>query len=361
MDTTDPNISFDENWYCNHCINALKKLDNYPFTLSKEEKEKELLKKISEIKEKWKWKKYDAIIWISWWVDSSYVAVLVKKYWLRVLAIHLDNWWNSELAVKNIQNLVKKLDLEFYTEVLDWNEFKDLQLSFLKASVPDLEIPTDHAIISVLYKVAKKFDIDTLITWHNVLTESIGVSAWSNWHYDWKYIKNIYKKFTGKKLKNFPHMNIFKIFKIFNFKWLKRFEILSYIDFNKKEILEYLKKEFDYKEYSTKHGESIYTHFTQSYVLPRKFWFDKRKAHLSNLIISWQITREDALNEINKNLFTEQEEKELLEYVSSKFEITLYELNELLNLPNKSYYDYNTYDNHWFWWNIKKIYNKLKK
>ena len=206
MDTTDPTITFDEEGYCDKCTKTLKLLNSYPLNLSPEDKQKELEIKIEEIKSKGRWKSYDAIIWISWWVDSSYVAVLTKQYGLRVLAFHLDNWWNSEIAVNNIYNLVKKLNIELYTEVLNWEEFRDLQLSFLKASVPDLEIPTDHAIIAALYKIAKKFNIPTIISWHNTITESIGSPYWSNGHYDWIYIQNIQKKFGTRKLKKFPHL-----------------------------------------------------------------------------------------------------------------------------------------------------------
>ncbi|MBA2868491.1 N-acetyl sugar amidotransferase [Methanococcus maripaludis] len=358
MDITDPNIVFDENGYCKHCSNALEQ--NSKIKLNLEEKNKELKKIVNLIKKNGKNKRYDCIIGVSGGVDSTYVAYLVKKLGLKPLAVHLDNGWNSELAITNIENTLKKLDIDLYTRVLNWEEFKDLQLSFLKASVPDLEIPTDHAIIATLYEVAHKFGIKYIISGHNIITESIGVPMWSNGHYDWKYISSLQKKFGNIKLVDYPKMTPLNIFYYQFIKDVKMIRILNYVNYDKKKVLKIIEKEFNWKNYPTKHGESIYTHFIQSYILPEKFGYDKRKCHLSNLICSEQTTRAEALCQLKKPLFTPKELEELINYSCDKFEISRKEFESLMKLPNKSYYDYPSYENSKFYKFLRETYKKIR-
>lgn len=363
MDTSDPDITFDNQWISNHYYKAFQKVNSYPLNLNNIEKKNELDKQIKRIKEEGIWNKYDCLIWISWWVDSTYVAYMAKKVWLKPLAFHLDNWWNSDLATKNIENILNKLWIDLYTEVLDWEEFKDLQLSFLKASVPDLEIPTDHAIVSWMYKVAKKHNIKNIIIWRNYATESIWVAKWSDGHWDWWYIKWIQKRFGSKKLDTYPHMSLFKnLYYQFFQLWIKTFNLLDFIEYDKEKTLSLLEKELWYKKYNLKHWESIYTEFVQNLVLPEKFWYDKRKMHFSSLICSWQMTRQEALELIKKPLFiSKQQREELKSYVADKLWIELSYLDDLLKKENKHYIDYP--------WNKKtiiyklmlKIYNLLSK
>lgn len=360
MDTSDPEITFDENGYCNHCTGALKELSGYPFNLSKNERQKELERIAAQIKKDGMGKPYDCIIGVSGGVDSSYVAYLVKKIGLRPLAVHLDNGWDSELAVKNVENLLKKLGIDLHTKVLDWEEFKDLQLSFLKASVPDLEIPTDHAIMAVLFEAADKYKIRYVISGYNSATESIGVHAWANGHFDWHYIKNLQKRFGKKKLKDFPHLSPHKVFYHQFIKKIRKVDILNYAEYNKAEVIKMLEKEFGWRNYTTKHGESVYTHFIQSYILPKKFGYDKRRMHLSNLICTGQITRDFALRKIKEPLFTSTELKEAIAYVCEKLEITVPEFEGLMKLPNRHYSDYPSYENHPIYSPLKKIYKKVK-
>ena len=361
MDTTDPDIVFDENGYCNHCIGAIAKLHSYPLNLTKIEKEQELKKIVSTIKKTGKNKKYDCAVGVSGGADSSYTVYLVKKLGLRPLAVHVDNGWNSELSVINIQNLISKLDVDLHTFVIDWDEFKELQLSFLKSSTPDLEIPTDHALIAALYYVASKYHIKYIISGHNILTESIAVSKWSHGHYDWRYIKNIQKKFGIKKLKKFPNLSLIKILYHQVLQGITIIRILNYLpEYNKKEIVEFLEKEFGWKNYPTKHGESVYTHFIQSYILPKKFNYDKRKMHLSNLICAGQITRDYALEKLKENLFTDHELKEMINYVCDKLDITVKEFNDLMTLPNRSYYDYSSYETYAIFKILRNFYKKWK-
>lgn len=361
MDTSDPDISFDENGYCNHCNTAIANLNKYPFTLTDNQKSDKLNEIISKIKNQGKNKKYDCIIGISGGVDSTYLAYLTKTWGLRPLAIHLDNGWNSELAVQNIHNTLKKLNIDLYTVVLDWEEFRDIQLSFLKASVPDLEIPTDHAILATLFDVAEKYNIKYILNGSNYRTESILPRTWSNGHFDWGYIKYIQNKYGTRKIKKFPHINPATMGYRYFIKNINCINILNYIDYQKEKAINILETELNWKNYKTKHGESTYTFFIQSYILPTKFNYDKRRAHLSSLICSEQINRNNALEKITESIYTEQEIKYLKELVCDKLNITSDYFDELLKLPNKTYFDFPNYENKPFFILSKKIYGILKK
>lgn len=362
MDTTDPEIIFDENGICNHCKNALKQLNK--INNDKIENPNGLKEIVEEIKKQGKGKKYDCIIGVSGGVDSTYVAHLVKDLGLKPLAVHLDNGWDSELAVNNVIKILKQLDIDLYTHVIDWEEFKDLQMSFLKASVPDLEIPSDHAIQSILYIIAKKYNIKYIINGCNTTSESILPRYWSYGHTDWKYIKNLQKQFGNKKLKTFPHYSLKDMIYYKNIYKIKNITLLDYIDYSKEEAIEILKEKFNWEYYGGKHYESLYTKFIQAYILPTKFNYDKRRAHLSSLIAAGQMTREEALEKVNEPLYNDKALKEDIDYLISKFGITREQFDELMRLPNKQYWDYKSYQSSWYFSAAKKIYkfmkNKLK-
>jgi hypothetical protein len=285
----------------------------------------------------------------------------VKKLGLRPLAVHLDNGWNSELSVKNIENCLNKLNIELYTHVMDWEEFKDIQLSFLKAGVPDLEIPTDHAINALLYDIAEKFKVKHILNGSNSETEQVAVNKWSNGHYDWRYIKLIHKKYGTKKIKTFPHITPYKIFKWSFIKKIRRTRILDFVDYNKENVLKLLEKELSYKRYSKKHGESTYTYFIQNYILPERFGYDKRRMHHSTLICSKQMTRNEALNDLKKPAISKEELKELMPYVCDKFEITKEEFEKYMKLPIKHYEDFPSYSTHIIFKTLREIYKKVVK
>ncbi len=337
MDTSDPEIVFDENGVCNYCRNykARKKL----FVPNTEEKSRHLQDMISFCKKKGKGKKYDCIIGISGGVDSTYVAYKVKELGLRPLAIHLDNGWDAELAVSNIHNVLKKLDIELYTYVLDWEEFRSLQVAFLKASTPDSEIPTDHAIGALLKDFAAKEDVP-LITGTNFSSESILPRVWSQGHMDWGYIKKVNSLFGSKKLKDFPHYSVYKRIYWNRIKGLSMFELLDYIDYEKENAKKFLIEKLGWRDYGGKHHESIYTKFFQAYILPVKFGFDKRRAHLTSLILGGQISRQQALEEIKKPLYDEKELQEHLIYVPKKLGLTKEEFDEIMNTPPRNYEEF---------------------
>ena len=345
MDTSDPEIVFDEEGICNHCYDYEMRMEKEVF--SDKEGEDVLKKTVETIKREGKGKKYDCILGLSGGVDSTYVAYLCKRvYGLRPLAVHLDNGWNSEVAVRNIENIVNKLDIDLYTEVLNWDEFRRLQLSFLHSSTPDSEIPTDHAIISTLYNQAKKHGIRWLMDGSNVVTEAMIPATWSHGHSDWKYIKTLNKMFgNGNKLKTYPHYTYFQyLLEYPKLRKLVRFPILNYVDFNKHEAMEVMKEELDWEPYGGKHYESIYTRFYQGYILPKKFGFDKRRGHLSCLINNGLISRDDALRQIQQPAIDEDLEKEDKAFVIKKLGITEEEFEEIMNAERKTFWDYPSYE-----------------
>jgi N-acetyl sugar amidotransferase len=339
MDTTDPDIQFDENGECNHCTIRYETLKERHLFLD-EAGQQRLQRLVQEIKESGKNKPYDCIIGVSGGVDSTFAAYNLKKLGLRPLAVHLDNGWDSELAVSNIEKFLKKLEIDLYTYVLDWEEFKDLQLSFLKASTSDAEIPTDHAIGAVIYRVAAEQDIPYIMSGTNVETESILPARWTYSIRDWKYIKSVHQQFGQMKLKDYPHYSLFDLFNYIVVKRTNFVYILNYIPYNKKEALKVLENELGWKYYGDKHYESIYTRFFQGYILPKKFNIDKRKSHLSSLIASGQMTREEALEIMRCNPYTQEQMCEDREYVIKKLGLTEAEFEEIMALPIKRFSDY---------------------
>lgn len=352
MDTTDPVIQFDTSGFCNYCTSYLQK--DFTYNL---EKEQQLQQVIDEIKKAGKGKKYDCIIGVSGGVDSTYVAYEVKKRGLRPLAVHLDNGWNSELAVSNIQKCLEKLQIDLYTYVIDWKEFRDLQLSFLKASIPGMEVPTDHAIISILNQAAINNNVKYIINGSNGSSEFIMSPRWSEGEAqrDWLLIKNIHKKFGTAKLRTFPRTTMLDNFKNKLVHKLTVINILNYVDYSKEKGKKLIEDELGWVYYGGKHYESIYTRFTQAYLQPKKFNIDKRKAHHSNLICAGEMTREEALDDIKKDAYpnaTMMEDDR--QYFMKKFGMSENDFQMLMETPTKSYLDYKGYYNSGFY---KKLYD----
>ncbi len=337
MDTSDPEISFDENGVCNYCRNYEEK--KKAFVPSEEEKAKRLQGMVDFCKLKGKGKKHDCIIGVSGGVDSTYVAYKVKELGLRPLAVHLDNGWDAELAVSNIHTVLRNLDIELYTYVLDWEEFRSLQLAFLRASTPDAEIPSDHAIGALMKDTAAKEDVP-LIWGSNFNTESILPRTWSQGHMDWAYIKKVNKLFGGKKLKDFPHYSVYKRIYWNRVKKLRVYSLLDYIDYDKERAKKFLIEKLGWRDYGGKHHESIYTKFFQAYILPTKFGYDKRRAHLTSMILAGQITREESLKELEKPLYDGKELQEHLIYVPKKLGISKEEFEEIMNTPPRKYEEF---------------------
>jgi len=336
MDSSDPSIFFDSDGVCNHCHEYDYFIKNHVF--SGYEGKKKLESIVKKIKDDGKKQEYNCTLGISGGVDSSFVAYKIKELGLRPLAVHLDNGWNSEIAVRNIQKSLDKLDIDLFTYVIEWNEFRDLQLSFLKASTPDSEIPTDHAITSLMYKISKEKKLKHLITGMNFKTETHIPAAWSQGEYDWKYINNVHKKFGSVPLKTFPHHTIYKEW--YYRKTINRVNPLNYIDYCKTDAIEILERELGWQYYGGKHYESIYTRFFQGYILPKKFGYDKRRGHLSSLICSGEITREDALKELLNEPYPFEMQMDDKSYIIEKLGISEEDFETLMHLPKKTIYDY---------------------
>ena len=354
MDSTAPEIEFDENGVCTFCHyyeNFIVK-DLH----SNKDGQKRLAKLISEIKEKGKNQQYDCLIGISGGVDSSYVAYLIKKvYGLRALAIHLDNGWNTELSVKNVEQIVKQLEIDLQTYVINWNEFKDIQISFLKSSISNIEIPTDHAIWATLIRTASKMKISYIIAGNNIVTESIMPQSWLYGSKDSKLIKSIHRKFGKVKIKTYPSLSTINYVYYLLIKGIRWIPILNYVPYIKSDAKELLMNELGWRDYGGKHYESVFTRFFHAYYLPEKFGYDLRKPYLSALICSGQITRNEALEEIVKPPATKDLIDQDREYVIKKLGLSVEEFNQIMKAPNKTYKDYPNNEKIWqrFDWFVK--------
>lgn len=336
----DPNISFDENGTCNY-YHEYKRAEKTEVPGPAEAEEK-LQRLTAEIKKAGEGKNYDCLIGLSGGVDSTYVAWLVKKLGLRPLAVHLDNGWNSELAVKNVENVIRKLGIDLFTLVVNWEEFKDIQLAYLKASVVDIEVVSDHAIFATMYKLAKEKNIGYIISGTNVVTEYIMPPSWLYSKMDFVNLKDIHRQFGKCKLKTYPFLDFKKYVYYSGILKLNPISILNYVPYNKMQVKELIKNELGWRDYGGKHYESIFTKFYQAYILPEKFKIDKRKAHLSTLICSGQITREEAIRELEQPLYNSNELRSDTEYVIKKLGLTQAAFDEIMKLPVRRHEEFKT-------------------
>jgi N-acetyl sugar amidotransferase len=342
MDTSDPEIEFDENGMCNHCRQYVEKQKQ--MAVSVEKKKRILDQLVAEVKSAGKGKEYDCISGVSGGVDSTYLTYILKQLGLRVLVVHLDNGWNSELAVKNIENIVTRLDFDLYTKVLNWEEFRHLQIAYLKSSVLDLEALSDHAIFATLMNQASKNNIKYIINGSNMATEGILPLSW---RYDRKLtdatnIKAIFKQFDGGRLKDFPLLSIQRFAYYTKVKKIKVVNLLDYLDYNKEEAKKTITEKLDWRDYGGKHYESIITRFYQGYILTKKFGIDKRRAHFSTLVAAGQMTRAEALEKMKEPAINAAIFKQDIEYVPKKLGLTKEEFESILSLPTKSHDDYPT-------------------
>ncbi len=338
MDTSDPHIAFDEHSVCTHCTRAAKYL-----TMLEEFRrgpEGSLDHFVSKLETSTAPGGYDCVIGLSGGLDSSYVALLVSQLGLRPLAVHLDNGWNSELAVKNIENTVRRLDIDLYTHVIDWEEFRDLQLSFFQASVVDIEMLTDHAILAILFQEAKRHRIKHVVLGTNAATECILPKAWIHPKQDARHIRHIHRKWGKIRPKSFPWCGSLKLEWYRRAYGIERESLLNYIDYNKSHAQHQLQKHLDYVPYAGKHSESVFTRFYQNYILPKKFGIDKRRAHLSTLIASGQISRGVALEELNRPLYRADMLTEDYNFVLKKWGLSSQQFEAMMIAPPRPHGDF---------------------
>lgn len=345
-------IEYDINGVCNVCAIYDQKIEK----LAKE-KESTAMDYIpfhvERMKKEGRGKQYDCLIGISGGVDSSYLAVLLKEWGLRPLAVHIDNGWNTELAVSNIEKLLKQLDLDLITYVVNWEELRDLELSYMAASVVDIDIPNEMPSQAMLYRIAAKHNLKYLITGHNQASEGWLPPAFSHYKYDTLNLNDIHRKFGKVKLKTYPKIGFFRSIYYSRILGIHYFSPLDYMHYDKEEAKKILIEKYGWRDYGGKHFENVYTRFYQSYILPEKFKLDKRRAHLSSLICAGQLTREEALEKIKQPPYSNSENLRFdKEYFIKKLKISETEFDYYIKTPPKKHTDYKSYMN---------IYNFIKR
>lgn len=341
MDTSDAKIMFDEKGVCDHCNTFYTEIR--PNWHTDEKGRQELDRLVSVIKREGVGKDFDCIIGMSGGIDSSYLTYIAKEQLgLRPLVFHVDAGWNSQVAVNNIEKLVDGLGLDLYTEVIDWEEMRDLQLAFFKSGVPHIDTPQDHAFFAMMYKYAEEYGVKYILTGANYSTECIrNPVEWMYYQSDSIQLKDIHRKFGTRPLKKFPLTTILR-HKVY-LRYLKGIRVvtpLNYIPYRKAEAMALLSEKFGWQSYPQKHFESRFTKFYEGYWLYKKFGYDTRKVQYSSLILTGQMTREEALERLAKPPYDEETIRQEFEYVATKLGISVEELQSYMDAPNKSYRDY---------------------
>lgn len=343
MDTTDPEINFDEQGVCNHCHKFHDEITHkwHP----NEEGTEKLNAIICEIKKAGKGKEYDCIIGLSGGVDSSYLALKASEWGLRPLVVHVDGGWNSELAVANIEKILNYCNFDLHTHVVDWSEMRDLQLAYLKSGISNQDVPQDHIFFSTLNHFAVSNDIRFFLSGGNLATESIFPVSWHGSAMDAINLKAIHKKYGEIKLKKYKTISFCAYYIWYPLiKKMRTVRPLNLMAYNKNEALCELQETLNYTPYPRKHGESFFTKFFQNYWLPQKFGYDKRKPHFSSMILSQQMTRKEAVQKLDEPLYDPQELEEDIRYFCKKLRISTEEFEYLMNVPCSNYRDFPNWD-----------------
>ena len=340
MDTSDTEITFDDDGVSQYWWDCKARLGSEVIRGAEGRARAESI--VGQIKAENKDKDYDCLIGVSGGVDSSTVAYWVRELGLRALAVHVDNGWNSELAVANIETLLKKLDIDLHTVVLDWPEFRDLQRSFFYASVPNCEIPTDHSIVATLFQLASKLKIRHIISGSNVASEGIYQANAAYDAKDWVHIVDLQKRFGSRKLRTFPHLTGPGLAKSILVDRVRFIPILNYLDYDRAGAIEMLSAELGWRDYGRKHGESTFTRFFQEYYLPEKFGIDKRRMHFSSLICAGQMSREEAMERLQQPLYREEELEADVNFVCKKLRFSEDDFRTIMQTKPALHTDYRT-------------------
>lgn len=335
-----PSLEINQSGVCNLCTEYERRVGDRTQLLS----DTEFGKYVDNIKRQ-RSGSYDCLIGLSGGVDSTYVAVMCKKWGLNPLALHVDNGWNTELAVKNIETIVKKLKIDLVTVVLDWPTFRDIQRSFFLAGTPDVDVPTDHAIQAEMWRICSKNKIKTILSGMNFATESVLPQEWAYGHSDEKYIRSVHQKFGKLDGKKYPSYSLIQLL-IYGLKGIKISSPLNYVDYDKEAVLTELIDEYGWTPYGGKHHESRFTRFIQAYYLPTRFNIDKRYAHLASLINSGRISKEYADKILQESPSHAIDVESDLAYVSKKLEFEISEFRTLCGSKPHSFHEYpNNYEN----------------
>ena len=342
MDTSDPTIVFNSVGESDYYTNYIETI--VPNWHTDEKGYAELMKEAEKIKKDGKNRDFDCIMGLSGGLDSSYALYVAKEVMgLKPLIFHVDAGWNTDKAVGNIEKLINGLNLDLYTEVINWEEMKDLQVAFLKSQIADQDLPQDYAFFSGLYKFAKKNKIKYVLTGGNYSTECCREpEEWGGFPgIDVTLVRDIHSKFGKKALKTFPLVDILAYKLYYRYVLgMKVFKPLNLVPYNKKEVEQFLFEKYGWESFQHKHHESRFTRFYEDFWLPKKFGYEKRRAHFSSLILTGQMTREEALERISKPEMSEEFLKKEFEYVAHKLDLTTAELQAIFEAPNKTYKDY---------------------
>nr|WP_269154682.1 N-acetyl sugar amidotransferase [Pseudomonas bijieensis] len=343
MDETDANIKFDEHGVCNHChkFDEVQSLQLFGGVDGKTR----LQNIVDKIKKEGAGKEYDCIIGLSGGVDSSYLAVKIKDFGLRPLVVHVDAGWNSELAVSNIEKIIKYCGYDLHTHVMNWEEMRDLQLSYMKAAVANQDVPQDHAFFSSMYHFAVKNDIKYILSGGNLATEAVFPDSWHGSAMDAINLKDIHRTYGSKPLRDYKTISFFEYYFWYPFaKGMRTVRPLNFMEYDKREAEKYLQETVGYRSYARKHGESIFTKLFQNYYLPTKFGYDKRKLHYSSMILSGQMSREEAIVKLAEPLYAADELENDIDYFCKKMRVNRQQFDELMQAPIHDYSDFKSWD-----------------
>lgn len=344
MDTTDKGITFDDAGVCNYCheFDRVSSKNWFP----NKEGAKKLDKMLEQIKAAGKGQDYDCILGLSGGVDSSYLALKSKEWGLRPLVVHVDAGWNSELAVANIEAIVKYCEYDLHTHVVDWDEMRDLQLAYFRAAIGNQDVPQDHAFCANIYRFAVSNNIRYVINGVNFATEGITpVGGEFGPAMDAINLRAVHKKFGSLKLKEYATVSFIDYYIWYPLvKKLCAVAPLNYIPYSKEKAISELESKIGWRPYGRKHGESLFTKFFQNYYLPTKFGYDKRHLHLSSLVVSGEMSREDAIAELAKPLYAPDELETDITFFCKKLRISRDEFESIMNAPISHYTDFDNWN-----------------
>lgn len=336
MDTSDLEITFDGDGVCNHCHNYQAAIAAIRLVRT----ERSVEDRLSEIRSRGRHRQYDCVIGVSGGVDSSFLVLKAKEWGLRPLAIHLDNGWDSDIAVTNIQRIVTELGVDLRTHVIEWEEFRDIQLAFFRAGVVDIELPTDNAIIALTHHTAVKERIPTLLLGNNDTTEAVMPRTWNHRKTDVRNLKAIHSRFGSRPLRTLPTASTLQLLWWRRVRGLDAINILDLIEYDRSEAQARLVAEVGWRPYASKHHESVFTRFYQTQVLPLKFGIDKRRAHLSALVNAGEVDREQALRALEQPVAPPEVLEQDRRYALKKLGVTGDQFDEWMSTPPRSHYEF---------------------
>lgn len=343
MDTTDPEIRFDADGVCNHChtFDTVTRAHWFP----NEDGARRWQAILTQLKDEGRGRDYDCILGLSGGVDSSYLALKAHAWGLRPLVVHVDAGWNSELAVANIEKIVKHCRFDLHTHVVDWEEMRDLHLAYLRAGIPNQDVPQDHVFFASLYHFATRNGIRSILSGGNLATEGIFPKAWHGSAMDTINLKAIHRAHGERPLKTYTTVSFFQAYVWFPFvKRMRTLRPLNYLPYDKAAAVRELERTIGWRAYGRKHGESLFTRLFQNHYLPLKFGYDKRLPHLSSLIVSGQMTRDQALAELQQPLYDPRELQTDIAYFCKKLRITREQFDAFIAQPPHHHGEYPTWD-----------------